>query len=368
VGDFLEGGDPQTPQTPTTVYASPSGLSTNTGTQQSPYDLNTALLSGNHIMMMDGIYTQDIVILRPGLTMQPVNGARPIVKKASGYPPSVQVLAGSTCTGIWFGGTRESAPNTAVQVGDGATISGCTFFGYYQCISEGGHVNCLYRNNRFVNCGGDGLWHSIYISGDSHARIYDNLFVGGQGYNIHLWHFEDHIDVQGNFCGGGFFEFVMQKIADQAIDNVFWNHVSADASPLTVNIGAGTFTHNLFGHKTMGTGKWDQDMNGNTGLTVDRLGLIGDAYVDTTTWPGHTYTIGPFVGDGHVLPAPGTNYTHYAVTDLPALLGYSEAEIDAAVAVLISTFGQTVQQIHDDQSIESNFAILRNVVDAWRLQ
>jgi hypothetical protein len=318
--------------------------------------------------MMDGIYQQDTVAIQPGLFLKAVDGARPVVTQADNTPPTVDIGAGARVEGVWFGGTKDTSPQTTIYAKNDAQIVGNTFFGYFGGVSEGTHYNNLYQSNRFVNGGGGGYYHDIYISAEhSNAKIYDNLFVGGEGYKMHLWHYATGVDMRRNFLAEYYYGTVLQHVSDSAVDNVFWNHKPTPGAGqlLTVNIGAGTFVHNLFGNRTNGTGKWDQDLN-NGILTADRLGLIGDRHTDTTTWPGETVAVGPYNGDGHVLPAPGTNYTHYAVTDLPALLGYSEAQIDAACAALIAAFGQTIQQIHDDATIEGQFAILRAVVDAWK--
>lgn len=362
------GGDPNTPDPNLAFYyVSPTG--DGIGTPADPADFGKALLTGKSIYMQDGVYTRDTVTVLASVTLQAAEGARPVIVHSDGRPPAVSLWAGCTVSGIWFGGAKQAA-DRPFQMADNCTVTGNTFFGYYGGIVEGGHVNNLYQNNRFVNCGTGGLFHDIYISGDSSSRIYDNIHIGGQGYKIHLWHSAAHADVQGNFCADGYYEMVLQSTTSQAIDNIFWNHTPPASSWLTVFLQKGTFTHNLFGHETFGTGKWDTQMNGgddDLGLTVDSLGLIGDAYEDTTTWPGNTVTVGPFVGEGHVLPAPGTNYTHYALTDLPTLLGYSEAQIDAAIAALEESFAASVATIQADATIEGNFAILRACVDAWKV-
>lgn len=364
MGGFLAGGDPQT-----VYYTSPSG--TGIGTRDNPMSLSSALLTGQDVRMLDGVYTKDIIDIPDYSKLRADVGARPIIMRSDGYPPAVNVGASCVVGGVWFGGMRYTSEGTPViQVQHDATIQNCTFFGYYQGISEGAGYNNTYQYNRFVSCGGGGLYHDIYISSDSHANILDNIFLGGEGYKIHLWHAAANATVTGNFCAECYYELVTQHQTNVVQDNVFWNHTAPTQAWLTVNLSAGLFTHNLFGRRTFGTGKWDTQMNGGAddlGLTVDRCGLIGDRYQDTTTWPGYTVNVGPYNGEGHVLPAPGTNYTHYAVTDLPALLGYSEAEIDTAVSNLITKFGQTTQQIHDDAEIETYFATLKAVIDAWKL-
>ncbi len=318
--------------------------------------------------MLDGIYQRDSLIVDNSVTIQNAEAARPIITGSDGYPPAVSLSEKSTIRGIWLGGTRETAPGRVVQVGGNTNILNCTFFGYYGVVAEGPYADNLYQFNRFVNCGGGGLYHDVYISGDTRARIFDNIFVGGEGYKVHNWHGAANSNTKRNFMAESFYEYVSNDVTQNCEDNVFWNHTPPVQSWLTVNLSKGTFIHNLFGNRTFGTGKWTNQMNGGVsdeGLTVDRLGLVGDRYLDVTSWEGFGIWVGPFNGDGAVLPAPGTNYTHYAVEDVTALLGYSEEQIDGATSALIAKFQQTTQQIHDDTTIEADFAVLSAVLAAW---
>jgi hypothetical protein len=364
------------------IYVAPNGSSDNNGSLDYPMDLTnglSALAEGGTMVFKDGIYrvSGTLNLGKDGASIQTIyraaEGTRPVITSTDDTPPALNIYGKSKVSGLWIGGTRDTSSQTTIMVGDNVEIVNNTFFGYYGGIAEGGHTGNLYQSNRFVKCGGGGLYHDIYISNaNSQARIYDNTHIGGEGYKIHLWHEADNVDVQRNFCAEGYYQFVMQKLDQSAIDNVFWNHTPPAGSWFTVNIGVGTFTHNLFGHRTFGTSKWDHQMNGgenDAGLTVDGLGLIGDRYTDTTTWEGQSVGVGPYNGPGpNVLPAPGTNYTHYAIEDLPALLGYSEAQIDAAVAALIASFSADLATIRADATIEGNFAVLRAVVDAWKVE
>jgi hypothetical protein len=368
VGNFLEGGDPVTPDlTLPEFYVEPSGKGI--GTQLNPTNLEAVLSTGKDINMLDGVHQIDVEVNVPAnVVLKAVSGARPIITRSDNKPPRVHLNAGTMVNGIWFGGSKETVVERPITLNNDATIQDCTFFGYYGGIAEGGNSNHLFEGNRFINCGTAGHYHDLYISGDTHAKIYDNIFIGGEGYKIHLWHEAANADIQGNFVAECLLGLVLQHSTNQAINNIFWNDT---VRPMSTHLIAGMFLHNLFGHRTDGTGKWDHQMNGgegDLGLTVDRCGYIGDRYLDTTTWPGSEVYVGPYNGDGHVLPAAGTNYIRYAVEDLPALLGYSEAQIDAAVEALEQAFAQTVQQIHDDSTIETHFATLKAVVDAWKLQ
>lgn len=336
------------------------------------------LSEGGTLIFKDGIYRVVGDSLNLGTpnssdvtTFIADTGAKPLITSSDDTPCSIHVHTNSIVDGLWFGGTRDTSVQVAVTHGDNVKFLRCTFFGYYGGIAEGGSVNNLYQYNRFVNCGGDGLSHDIYISGNSYSSILDNIFVAGEGYKIHPWHSAANLTAKRNFTATGYHHVVLQNTTDIFEDNVLWSFLP----PLypyglgTVNIGAGQFIHNLFGNKTSGTGKWDHQMNGgenDQGLTVDRCGYIGDRYLDTTTWPGYSVWVGPYNGPGpNVLPAPGTNYVHYDLEDLPGLIGYSETAVDNAVAALQTSFNQSLQTILNDSTIEGNFTILRNVVVAW---
>jgi hypothetical protein len=45
-------------------------------------------------------------------------------------------------------------------------------------------------------------------------------------------------------------------------------------------------------------------------------------------------------------------------------LGYIKAQIDATIASLITKFSQTTAQILADETIESEFAVIKAVIDA----
>lgn len=385
----MTAGEPTTPNSMNIVFVSPSGLSTNAGTQQSPVDLVTGLAAVSDtgtVYMLDGTYqvddTYNFVLGRVGsplMTIQAANGMKPLITSLTNTPPKLDCKC--NINGLWMGGTRETEVRGVIFVADNITFSNNTIFGYWDCVNEGSHTGITYQGNRFINCGGDGLWHSLYISGaGSNAKVYDNIFLGGQGYHLHCWHDASNVDIQRNFFGGGntshgltpdsdvvydAWQMVIQDITHIAQDNVHWNHVPWHGARLTINFSAGSILHSLFAHHTFGSGKWNHDTNDAT-HTFDRNGLVGDVFIDSACYPSTPENIGPYNGAGDVLPGAGTNYTHYALTDLPALLGYSEAQIDAAVAALVPAFGQDLQTIHDDVTIENNFATLKAVVDAWK--
>jgi hypothetical protein len=49
-------------------------------------------------------------------------------------------------------------------------------------------------------------------------------------------------------------------------------------------------------------------------------------------------------------------------------LGHTKAAIDTAISNLITKFGQTTAQIYADATIEADFAVLKDCIDAWKNQ
>ena len=76
--------------------------------------------------------------------------------------------------------------------------------------------------------------------------------------------------------------------------------------------------------------------------------------------------------DGNVFcngqTAFGTNSHTWTDTDIASNLGYNTATINSAVSDLITRFGNSVATIQADATIETDFAVLKSVVDAWKNQ
>lgn len=303
--------------------------------------------------MMDGVYTLDTVTVSAGVTMQADTGARPVIVHSDGKAPQVHLNANATIDGVWFGGTKQTE-NRPLTLNNGATVKNCTFFGYYGCVSEGGNTNHLFEDNNFVNCGDGSLFHDLYIS-NNHAAggciIRGNVHIGGEGYKLHLYNgvnaaYPSNVQATGNFYAAGQWGQAVYGSGHTVTKNVIWS-VSQAGSQITATLDiSSTFdwSENVIGLETaarfFGTP--------SEGRTIDNNCIVDGAPADVA-------------GDDI-----GTNPHVWQEADIAANLGKSSAQINAAISALETSFAGTVQQIHDDATIEGNFAILRAVVDAWK--
>lgn len=342
--DFLAAGEP--------VYASPSG--NGIGTQENPTNLVNALASGRDIFMMDGIYQidDDVIV---GATMQAISGTRPIITRTDNKPPRIHLNAGVVLNGIWFGGTKETVTERPITTNDGVVIRNCTFFGYYGGVVEGGNTDHQFINNRFVNCGTGLYYHDFYIS-NNHAAdgclIQGNIHIGGGGYKSHLYNgvnslYPSNVQLLNNFYGDVQWGAAVYGQGHTLQDNVFWSDVGSGGTNITANLNASaTFS---FNHNAVGLNTSRIFYASNPGQSADSNAIVDGCPTD-------------LYGD-----SLGTNLAVWQEANVVSNLGNSSANIDAAIAALETAFGQTVQQIHDDATIEGHFTTLKNVVDTWKL-
>lgn len=276
--------------------------------------------------------------------IQADTGARPVITTTDSKCPTVYIGASCDVNGLWFGGLRDEAQETQLAVGGSDTIiRNCVFFNYFQAIGEGTATRTTYRNNKFISCGSGTLNHSIYISNavNHTAQILENIFLGGEAYHVHIWHTPTNTTVQSNFSGGADHCLAMEGTGHTIDHNVFWKALSA-GSPMNFAAAAvATYSKNY--HGPIASNVWmDEGNPGDVTMSGNRY------YTGTTTCdPSPTYT------------NDGDEVTH---------LGKSAAQIDAAISALEVAFGQTVQQIHDDSTIETHFATLKSVIDTWKVQ
>lgn len=298
---------------------------------------------------MDGIYTDDTVTLgKPNTTMtiRADTGARPIFVHSDGKPPAVDRRANTTVIGLWFGGTRPAdgtGAKTAVN-GAGGGFTDCTFFGYISGLINGSdaHGN-IYRRNRFVRCGYGLLNHPLYVANLNSSQQSDgvlseeNIIVGCEGYSVHYYHEPSYGLAQYNFMGDCLYGLAIQGdlVGPSANRNIVWTCTNA---PL-YHSAPGTCDHNVW-----------------RGCSQPNPGTLGGAKTFDTN-----YFVSP-------VPTAGTNPVTWQEADVVSNLGNSSANIDAAISALETAFGQTVQQIHDDATIETHFATLKAVIDTWKLQ
>jgi hypothetical protein len=343
---------------------SPDGLAANTGTQSSPMDLRTGLDSistGETLMLMDGIYpiASPFTLGRDfnaATHIQAAPGARPVLTTSGNKCPAVTVGKYLDVTGLWFGGTRDEDQLTELQVHTDVTLQDCVLFNFVEGIGEGTGTRCTYQRNKFINCGKGILSHSIYINNavDHTAEILENIFVGGQAYHIHLWHDPTNTEIRNNFSGDAEYCLAAQG-NDHIMDgNILWKPNNA-GYPILLSTGTGKAYSNNY-HGPIASSGPDSEVNGH-------LSWFGNTIpVDVTVSGNHYYnnTLEP----GHDTGSPTTTNDGDEVTHL----GKSAAQIDAAISALETAFGQTVQQIHDDATIETHFATLKAVIDTWKAQ
>lgn len=340
MGGFLEAGAP--------IYASPSG--TGTGVQSNPASLAVALADTRDIYLMDGLYTMDAMTIPAGVTMRPATGARPIISHTDGKPPTVHLNAGATLDGIWIGGAK-AATERAITLNNGATVQNCTLFGYYGGIAEGGNTNHQFINNRFVECGTGEFYHDMYIS-EGHAAnactIQGNIFIGGEGYKVHLFNgvnnaYPSNVKVLNNFFGDVQWGVAVYGQGHTLQDNVLWSCIGIENALVTVNLD-GTFD---FDHNVIGLATTRIQYSGSAGQSADSNAIVDGAPAETANDP------------------LGTNLVVWQEADIVSNLGNSSANIQAAVDALEAAFAQTVQQVHDDATIEGHFTTLRNALNMW---
>jgi hypothetical protein len=276
--------------------------------------------------------------------MQADTNTRPIITHQDGEPPAVSIGSGVTAEGIWFGGLRpaDEIDHRTIGISSNSIVRDCTLFGYINGIQNGdnAHGN-IYRGNRFVNCGLGPFWHPLYVANmnsslpEHGVLAEENIMVGCGGFSVHFYHEPAYGLAQYNFIGDADAGLALQGDASGPVSgnrNIIWG---ASGSPL-YHIADGTCDHNI----------WQ-------GCASPDPGLYGSF--------DNNYFVDP-------VATSGTNPQVWQDADVVVNLGKSSAQIDAAIAALESAFAQTVQQIHDDATIETNFAILKSVIDTWKLQ
>lgn len=336
------------------LYVSPSGTPAGRGTPSSPMDLSTALIhhpDDGTVAFMDGIYevSGEFSDLEVSGTFLAHTGSRPIVTRSDGSPPSISIQSGAVVRGMWFGGIRPESDDGArtITVGSGCTVEDCTLFGYINGIQNGAdaHGN-VYSRNRFVNCGYQLHWHPIYIANLNSAGpedgclVEESICVGCEGYSVHFYHEPSYGLAQYNFIGGALYGLALQGDQQGPVSgnrNIIW---SASNAPLYYSTATGNLDYNVWGAGIV------ESINPGT---LSEVRTMESNYFVTPT------------------PTKGTNPVVWQEADVVTNLGASGETIDAAIAALITKFSQTTQQIHDDATIEGEFATLKSVIDTWKL-
>lgn len=319
------------------IYASPTGAADAAGTQSDPVDLNTGLrISTNRLYLLDGIYTVSETLVIPPITV--IGIGRPIITHSDGYPPAVSIKNKANISGIWFGGNKFPDENgRVIFIGQDVIVQNCTFWGYSQCLTPGSSgARDIYLKNRFVNCGYLDHYHDLYISNgsDTYDQIRENIHVGGGGFKIHLYHNPEQVIIRGNFMGG------------------------CTHSDLAVQQGYHTISNNILWNAVVSY--WNAE---NCVFDKNIIGPDRTAFFNVTRQAGNTANGNVFCNGQ--LPF-GSNPQIWDEAAIVMNLGYTSTDIDTAVGSLISKFGKTMRQIHDDVTIEDDFSVLRGVIDTWK--
>jgi hypothetical protein len=300
-----------------------------------------AAVPARTVTMTPGIHTMDTVTVPVGETWE--GQGRVIITRADGKPPSVENHG--TLKNVWVGGTRETSEigGATISAFDNSVFDGVTLFGYYGGINGGSHINPRILNSRFVNCGGAAHYHPIYINNfnateGQGATIEDNLFVGGEGYPIHLYHAPNWNSVRRNFVGGGLRCVAVEGHHNTVRDNLFWSNAGDRCAWVANENGCSNlvFNHNLFGAAT----------------TTHYLNYPADSIVKNN-W---------FVGDAYPF---GTNTKTLLKSELPEWIGITHNQIQVAVNALKYSFTLNPSLLLNDATIEPNFALLRGAVAEW---
>lgn len=331
------------------IYVSPNAIGN--GSFTNPTNLDRALESGRSMVLTGGVYRCDAISLASGKTMQGENNSRPVITRTDGKPPEIVLGSNSVLDGIWFGGSKETVTERAIQMGDGARIENCVFFGYYGGIAEGDSTNHIIQENLFVNCGTSPYYHDIYISKNHSVGgciVRKNIHLGGGGYKHHLYNSENgeypsNVIMEGNFYAGVEYAQAVYGRGHVIEKNILWSTVNITSN---MQIGA--------------TYEWRRNV---LGLNTARM-----AYYDES--PDRVIDEN-FIVDGSPSEEAGdpigNNLSVWSEGTLTENLGKTSAEINDAVSALMVSLGENVEVIYADETIDGNANTLRGVLNVWSI-
>lgn len=292
-------------------------------------------------VFQSGVYVMDDVHVLTGETWESAPNARVIITRSNGYPPTVRLEDNSVLRNIWIGGARGG--QAYIHPRHNAILDGVTVFGYNEAVNVADAKNVKIVNSRFVNTGDGLLLHPIYVNNAGAVEgegttVEDNIFIGGEGYPIHLYHSPNWNSVRRNFVGGGMRCVAVEGYHNTVRDNIFWSNSDFACAWVGDDNGTGSlvFKQNLFGAPS--TSHW--------------LDYPSDSLV-AKNW---------FVGDAYSF---GTQPHEIAKSELPTYIGVTHNTIQGAVNALKTSFAQTPAQLLADGTIESNFDIFKNAVEMW---
>ena len=295
------------------------------------------------MQLQSGIYYMDVVTVAPGDTLEGVG--RVIITRADGKPPSVEIGVGATLKNVWIGGTRETVLENSAHIhpATNAVLDGVTFFGYYGGVNCAPGLSQVIQNCRFVNCGTQLLYHPIYCNSytaqaGQGVLIQDNVFVGCEGYSIHLYHSPNYCTILRNFIAANGHGIAIEGNYNTAKYNILWQNYTASCAWLGQDNGTLglTFRQNLFGYAT--TTHW---------LDYPADSKVGKNYFveGATVFGNNPITIARGLVD---------NYT-----------GYTSVQLNQAVNNIKTSFNAPLANLLTDSSVESNFAVCRMATTNW---
>lgn len=281
------------------------------------------------------------------MTIPPISASTiyvdPLLPQAYTSNYSVANRTSGGIDGVWFGSGAKQPADQPFVIKNGTTIRNCTLFGYYGGIVEGGGARNTIQGCRLVECGTGSLWHAIYISNGAPGHwtiIEDNVFIGGEGYAIQLWHEPSNCTIRRNFHGDNQWMVVIDGLGHTMTDVVMWSNRGITGALLGCNYA---------GNPGDGTTSFDVEHN-LTGAATQRTYC--------TTDPARICTNNTFYTG---VPQTYGDNPH----TVASVAGIDGAVLDTAIAALEAAFAQDVATIHDDSTIEDNFALCAAAVATW---
>lgn len=309
--------------------------------------------AGQTYEVPDGIHGVNVTLNIPaGVTVRAAEGARPIIVSTTGYAPQIVLNGGCTLDGIWIGGTVGTAynepPQSVMSYGGANTIRNCTIWGSFNGLNDGPPTlgPNLYTNNRFINNGGNGLNHHLYVTykpEGPYDTVSDNILIGsaGGGYQLHFYHDPTNLTITGNFMGDGWNgPLALTGTGHVCTRNIIWSHRYGRGGGFVL-FGSGltvTMTDNLC---------YGGSSEGGIG-GVPETGVTGNYFARS---------------QGNMVF--GADKTLLTEAELEAALDIDALKINNAIDNLRRTFFCTPAEIYANTSIEGWFTTIRDLMTKW---
>jgi len=359
-----------------------SGNDASDGSQAHPWQTiqkaSESIHPGDAVIIADGVYRlpgRHLAFMPGGIdaahptTFKAAPKSRVIITGPEDAPANIDIGMGRQgdyirVEGLWFGGKRlefmvdlvqqgikERDPNDACMkvggtpIGKGKQVINCTIFNTKNGLITGSTEDLLIQGCRFVMTGHGGHFHGIYLSGgdskgegqSNHLIVDRNIFVGGEGYAIHGYHAVRNVICTRNLVAGHRWGLVLDGSDHLVANNFFWKFkglASGQGEPWGPMFGGehNAILNNIFGPNAKFAGgrrSWENIIANNAYVGLDR-----------TRW---------------LTEEDGNFPTQLTAADI----GISEQEIDDAIEALRKSFAQPMDALHDDKTVEANFAKLR---------